>query len=95
MKACFQITCRSGSPLIRASLTYSLPSTSSMDERVSRMSPATANQPSVMPGRRTWSGVPRPEVGSRCRITPKTSTSSRPSQNGGTAWPSAAKARAA
>ena len=41
---------RSGRPLIRASLTYSVPSTSSMAERVSRMSPATANQPSVMPG---------------------------------------------
>ena len=65
------------------------------DERVSRMSPATANQPSVMPGRITCSGVPRPEVGSRRSITPKTSTSSSPSQNGGTAWPSAAKARAA
>ena len=95
LNACFQITWRSGSPLMRASLTYSLPSTSSMEERVSRMSPATANQPSVIPGRSTCSGVPRPDVGSRCSMTPKTSTSSRPSQNGGTAWPSAAKARAA
>ena len=59
------------------------------------MSPATANQPSVMPGRRTWSGVPRPDVGSRWSMTPKMSTSTSPSQNGGTAWPSAAKARAA
>ncbi len=95
LKACFQITVRSGSPLMRASLTYSLPSTSSIDERVSRMSPATANQPSVIPGSSTCSGVPRPEVGSSRSITPKTSTSSSPSQNGGTACPSAAKARAA
>ena len=80
---------------MRASLTYSLPRTSSIDERVSRMSPATANQPSVIPGKSTCSGVPRPDVGSRWSITPKISTRTNPSQNGGTAWPSAAKARAA
>src|SRR5437899_2471107 len=65
LKAWRQITRRSGSPLMRASLTYSLPRTSSIDERVSRMSPATANQPSVIPGKSTCSGVPRPDVGSR------------------------------
>jgi len=59
------------------------------------MSPATANQPSVMPGKSTCSGVPRPDVGKRCSRTPKIRTSTRPSQNGGTAWPNAAKARAA
>ena len=94
LNACFQITRRSGSPLMRASLTYSLPRTSSMDDRVNRMSPATANQPSVMPGKSTCSGVPRPEVGRSRSSTPKMSTSTSPSQNGGTAWPSAAKARA-
>src|SRR2546425_709938 len=36
LKACFQITCRSGRPLMRASLTYSLPRTSSMAERQRR-----------------------------------------------------------
>src|SRR6267143_464512 len=54
-----QITRRSGRPLMRASLTYSLPRTSSIDERVSRMRPATANQPSVMPGKSTCSVVER------------------------------------
>ena len=80
---------------MRASLTYSLPSTSSIDERVRRMSPATANQPRVIPGKTMCSGVPRPDVGRRCRSTPKMSTRSSPSQKGGTAWPKAAKARAA
>ena len=80
--------------MINPSLTYSLPRTSSIDERVNRVSPATANQPSVMPGKRTCNGVPRPEVGRSRSSTPKMSTSTSPSQNGGTAWPSAAKARA-
>ena len=48
---------------MRASLIYSVPSTSSMAERVRRIKPVTANHPSVNPGKRIWAGVPRPEVG--------------------------------
>ena len=39
---------------MRASLIYSVPSTSSMAERVRRIKPATANHPSVKPGKRIW-----------------------------------------
>ena len=78
---------------MRASLIYSVPSTSSMAERVRRIKPATANHPSVSPGKRIWAGVPRPEVGKAPRATPKMSTRTNPSQNGGTACPSAATPR--
>ena len=40
-RQCFQMTFQFGIPLIRASLTYSLSSTSSIEERVSRITAAT------------------------------------------------------
>ncbi len=50
-KQCFQTTFHSGTPLMRVNFTNSLSSTSSMDERTSRMMAATWNQPSVIAGR--------------------------------------------
>jgi len=49
-RQCFQTTVVSLTPLIRASLTNSLSSVSSMLERISRMKPATRNVPSVIVG---------------------------------------------
>jgi len=46
----FQMTTDSLRPLIRASLTYSLSSTSSMLDRVRRMKPAVRKVPSVITG---------------------------------------------
>jgi hypothetical protein len=57
----------------------SAPSTSSIAERVNRVSPATANQPSVTAGRTRWAGVPIPDVGNTRNITPKIRISTSPS----------------
>src|SRR2546428_11669465 len=57
LKACLPITRASGSPLSRASLMYSEPRTSSIDERVSLMCAAAKYQPSAKAGMRTWSRV--------------------------------------
>ena len=67
LKACLAITSASGNPLSRASLMYSEPSTSSMEERVRRMWAAAKYQPSVKAGIRTCSGVPDPDDGSQPR----------------------------
>ena len=89
-RQCFQITFHSGIPFTRASFTNSLSSTSSMDERTSRMMMATWNQPSVMAGSmRCWS-PPRPEAGSQPSITAKTHISTIPSQKPGSDWPRSA-----
>ena len=65
-----------------------------MLERVSRMMPATANQPVVSAGRITCQIVPRPPAGSQRRCTAKKRMNSRPTQKPGTACPSTAKPRA-
>ena len=52
---------------MRASLTYSEPSTSSIEERVSRIWAAAKYQPSAKAGMIRCSGVPEPEDGSHPR----------------------------
>src|SRR5881296_4578090 len=83
LKACLEMTSASGNPLSRASLTYSEPSTSSIDERVSRMWAAAKYQPSAKAGISTCQGVPDPEDGSQPRYTEKKRMSRSPTQNDG------------
>ena len=52
---------------MRASLMYSEPSTSSIDERVSRICAAAKYQPSAKAGMIRCSGVPAPDDGSQPR----------------------------
>src|SRR5688500_11197787 len=80
LKACLPMTSASGSPLRRASFTYSEPSTSSIEERVSRMCAAAKYQPSAKAGIRMCHAVPEPEEGSQPRKTEKNRMSSRPTQ---------------
>ena len=61
LKACLPMTSDSGRPLRRASLMYSEPSTSSMEERVSRMWAAAKYQPSAK------AGISRCQHGARAR----------------------------
>src|SRR6266542_926154 len=91
LKACLAMTNFSGSPLRRASFTYSEPSTSSMDERVSLMWAAAKYQPSANAGMTMWSAVPEPEEGSQPRYTEKNRIITRPTQNEGSDSPSSAK----
>src|SRR5712664_2948102 len=91
LKACLEMTSASGSPLSRASLTYSEPSTSSIDERVSRMWAAAKYQPSAKAGISTCQGVPDPEVGNEPTNTEKNRISRSPTQNDGIERPSSAK----
>jgi len=94
-RQCFQTTFHSGIPLMRASFTNSLSSTSSIDERTSRMMAATWNQPSVMAGSmRCWS-PPRPDDGNQPSHTAKIHISTIPSQNTGRDWPRSATTLAA
>ncbi len=67
LNACLPITSASGRPFRRASFTYSEPSTSSMDERVSRMWAAAKYQPSAKAGMIRWAAEPEPEDGSHPR----------------------------
>src|SRR5215831_4513640 len=89
-RQCFQTTFHSARPLIRVSFTNSVSSTSSIEERTSRMMAATWNQPSVMAGRIMYWIPPRPEVGSQPRCTAKIHISTIPSQNPGSDCPSRA-----
>ena len=89
-RACTQITRHSATPLSRASLTYSLSSTSSMAERVRRISAATWNQPMAIAGNTMWASPPRPEVGKRFQMTAKSQIRTMPSQKFGIACPSSA-----
>src|SRR3954465_1557378 len=91
LSACLPITSDSGSPFRRASLTYSEPSTSSMEERVSRMWAAAKYQPRAKAGIKTCQGVPEPDEGSQPRYTEKNRISNRPTQNDGMDRPSSAK----
>ena len=93
LSACFQITIHSGSPLMRASLTYSLSSTSSMAERVSRMMGGVVAHPMATAGRTRLPRCPRPAAGRSPSQTAKTSISMRPSQNRGMDCPSTARSR--
>src|SRR3989454_9248566 len=90
LNACMAMTTTSGSPLSRASLMYSLPSTSSMLERVSLSIDAAKYQPSANAGMMTWRQSPAPEVGSHRSQTENTRISTRPSQNPGIDRPSSA-----
>src|SRR5882672_2062848 len=91
LNACLEMTSASGNPLRRASLTYSEPSTSSIDERVSRMCAAAKYQPRAKAGIKTCQGVPEPDEGSQPRYTEKKRISSRPTQNDGMDRPSSEK----
>src|SRR5438067_13790048 len=83
LKACLPMTRASGRPLRRASLMYSEPSTSSIDERVRRMCAAAKYQPSAKAGIKTCHGVPEPDDGSQPRETEQKRMSSEPTQNEG------------
>ncbi len=91
LKACLPMTSASDSPLSRASLTYSDPSTSSMEERVSRMCAAAKYQPRAKAGMTTCSAVPEPEDGSQPRYTEKNRIMTRPTQKDGSDSPSSEK----
>src|SRR5438034_9839264 len=90
LNACMAMTTTSGSPLSRASLMYSLPSTSSMLERVSRSIDAAKYQPSATAGMTTCRQSPAPEVGSQRSQTENTRISTSPSQKPGIDSPSSA-----
>src|SRR5262252_8323289 len=91
LKACLAMTSASGRPLSRASFTYSEPSTSSIEDRVSRMWAAAKYQPSAKAGMSTCSTEPDPDDGSQPRYTEKNRIMSSPVQNDGIDSPSNAK----
>src|SRR5215467_7613832 len=84
------MTTTSGRPLSRASLMYSLPSTSSMLERVSLSIDAAKYHPSASAGMMTWRQSPAPDVGSQRSQTENTRISTSASQNPGIESPSRA-----
>ena len=94
MSACFHITADSRTPLIRASLTYSLSSTSSMLDRVRRMKAADTNHPSVSAGNTMLSASSRPLMGNHPRSTAKNRIISSPTRNDGNDPPAMENARA-
>ena len=67
---------------------YSEPSTSSMEERVSRMWAAAKYQPRAKAGISRCHTVPEPDDGSHSRYTEKNRISTRPTQNEGSDRPS-------
>ena len=68
LNACLPMTSASGRPLRRASFTYSEPSTSSIDERVSRMWAAAKYQPSAKAGMSTCSDGARARGGQPAQV---------------------------
>src|SRR6266704_7150526 len=90
LNACMAMTTTPGSPFSRASLMYSLPSSSSMLERVSRSIDAAKYQPSATAGMTTCRQSPAPEVGSQRSQTENTRISTSPSQKPGIDSPSSA-----
>src|SRR6478609_7529579 len=90
LNACLPITSDCGRPFSRASLTYSEPSTSSIDDRVSRICAAAKYQPSAKAGIRMCSTPPDPEDGSQPRKTENTRISTSPTKNDGSDKPSSA-----
>src|SRR5262245_4925891 len=91
LKACLAMTSDSGSPLRRASLMYSEPSTSSMEERVKRIWAAAKYQPSAKAGIKRCHKVPEPDEGSQPSETEKIRIRTRPTQNEGSDRPSREK----
>ena len=91
LKACLAMTRDCGRPFSRASLTYSDPRTSSIEERVRRICEAAKYQPSAKAGMIRCNGVPEPEEGSQPRYTEKTRIITSPTQNEGSDRPSSAK----
>src|SRR5437016_13196229 len=83
LNACLAMTRDSGSPLRRASLMYSEPSTSSIEERVRRICEAAKYQPSAKAGMIRCNGVPAPEDGNHARYTEKTRIMTRPTEEDG------------
>ena len=77
---------------MRASLTNSVSSTSSIDDRISRSSAATWKKPSVKAGIIIWSKPPLPEDGSQPSCTANSHSSIIPSQKLGTDCPRKAMA---
>src|ERR1700745_1195917 len=67
LNACLAITSDCGRPFNRASLTYSEPNTSNIEDRVNRIWAAAKYQPSAKDGMIRWSGVPAPDDGSQPR----------------------------
>ena len=90
LNACIAITANAGRPFSRASLMYSLRSTSSMLDRVSRSSDAAKYQPSATAGITRLRQPPCPLVGSHSSHTENTRIITSPSQNPGTDRPSSA-----
>ena len=91
LNACLAMTRDCGRPFSRASLTYSDPRTSSIDERVRRICEAAKYQPSANAGMIRCSGVPEPEEGSQPRYTENTRIITSPTQKEGSDKPSSAK----
>ena len=85
--ACFQITLDSRNPLVRAKLINSLSIISSIDDRISRISAATRNQPIDMAGRMYELTPWHCEVGTSSSCTAKIHIITSPSQNGGNDCP--------
>src|SRR2546426_10604225 len=81
LKACLEMTSASGSPLSRASFTYSEPRTSSIAERARRMWEAAKTQPSAMDGITRWSTVPDPDDGSQPTETEQKRLMTHPTQH--------------
>src|SRR5262245_35068413 len=91
LKACFAITKRSESPLMRASLMYSLPKTSSMADRARRMWAAVNTHPRENAGMTRCFQLPEPELGSQLRYTDRVRMRSSPTQKMGKDNPRMAK----
>src|SRR2546426_12523793 len=87
LKACLAMTSASGNPLRRASLTYSEPSTSSMEDRVSLMGAAAKYHPRAKAGMSRGSGVPGPDEGSQPRETEKKRMRRKPGPDDGRQGP--------
>ena len=91
-RQCFQTTFHSGTPLMRASFTNSVSSTSSIEERIRRSRAATWKKPRVNAGMIMWERPPLPEDGSQPSCTANSHNSMMPSQKLGTDWPRKATA---
>src|SRR5918999_3120236 len=91
LNACLRITRFSERPLMRASLMYSLPNTSSMAERARRMWAAVNTQPREKAGMMRLFQLSAPELGSQLRYTDRVRMSMRPTQKLGSDSPRMAK----
>ena len=87
LRACFQITATLDAPLARASLIYSVSSTSNMADRIRRRLAAMVNHPRVMAGSMMLLASSRPEGATQPSLTAKKNMSIMPIQKGGADWP--------